>query len=54
MGWKSTAKQKVDWHRAELTPNDARRQAKRDAYDKKYDKCSHGTHPASQCNGRDG
>lgn len=52
MSWRDTARQKVDWHKAELTPNDAKRQAKRAAYDKKYGKCSHGTHPVNECDGR--
>lgn len=42
-------RQKIEWHRAELTPNDAKRAARRDAYDAKYDRCSHGTHPADWC-----
>lgn len=47
------ARERFDWHRAELTPNYGKRQARRAAFDEKYDRCSHGTHPRSQCDGKD-
>lgn len=45
--------QKADWHRAELTPNYDRRQARRAAYDEKYGMCSHGTCKADECPGNE-
>lgn len=46
-------RQKIDWHRAELTPNYDRRQTRRRAYDTKYGMCPHGTHLVDQCDGDD-
>jgi hypothetical protein len=46
-------RQKAEWHRAELTPDHARRQQRRSEYDKKYGMCRHGTHPVAECDGRD-
>jgi hypothetical protein len=47
-------RQRVDWHRAELTPNDQKRQQRRDEYDTKYDMCPHGTHRKNACPGDEG
>lgn len=53
MSWRDKAREKLDWHRAELTPNDAKREARREAFDRKYDRCSHGLHPSRECEGRE-
>lgn len=46
MSLRATIRQKLDWHRAELTPNDERRRQRRAAYNARYGTCSaHGTHP---------
>jgi len=52
MGFFDKAKQKADWHKAELDPRNKERKEKRVAYDEKYNKCSHGTHNKGDCGKR--
>lgn len=51
MSWRERARESWDWHRAELTPNGEKRQERRQAFDEKYERCTHGTHSNRQCDG---
>ena len=54
-GWRlmSRIRQQLEWQRAELTPNDQRREERRNVYDAKYGMCPHGTHKVNECPGMD-
>lgn len=53
MGLRDKLQRRIDWHRAELTPDYVRRQSRRSEYDEKYGMCRHGTHSARTCDGSD-